>query len=183
MFLLIFLLIFLSLQQEICKDEKNVKSKPYIITQNGPHNIYKNKTESNFQIYEDDMEKETYAQIIDLKEERESEIIQETTARSDRDYGRLKTDINTSVATSRVAFLNSHKELDDQKNQDNDISKDSPMSLGMSMEKPASCSNSFKEEYGNEDDYFKDGRNIFEVIEYRDDIYDYLRTAEVHMFI
>jgi len=129
------------------------------------------------------LEKGTCVQIRDLKEKRETEIVQETTARSDREYGRLEADINTSVATSRVAFLNNHKELDDQKNQDNDISKDSPMSLGMSMEKPVSCSNSFKEEYGNEDDYFRDGRNIFEVIEYRDDIYDYLRTAEVRMFI
>ncbi|KAH0951823.1 hypothetical protein HN011_011255 [Eciton burchellii] len=166
------------IKSEICKDEKNVKSKPYIITQNGPHNIYKSKTESNFQIYEDDLEKETCVQIRDLKEKRETEIVQETTARSDREYGRLEADINASVATSRVAFLNNHKELNDEKNQDNDISKDSPMSLGMSLEKPASCSNSFKEDYGNEDDYFRDGRNIFEVIEYRDDIYDYLRTAE-----
>lgn len=143
--------------------------------QNGPGKIYKSKAESTFQIYEDNFEKETCVQIRDFKEHRETEVIQETVVRSNREYGRLEADVDVK-STSRVDFLNTHKEVD-QKKQDDDVDKESPMSLGMSSEKPASCNNSLKDEYENES--FRSGRDIFQVEEYRADIYNYLREAEV----
>lgn len=159
---------------EVRKDEKNVKVKPYVPMQNGPGKIYKSKAESTFQIYEDNFEKETCVQIRDFKEHRETEVIQETVVRSNREYGRLEADVDVK-STSRVDFLNTHKEVD-QKKQDDDVDKESPMSLGMSSEKPASCNNSLKDEYENES--FRSGRDIFQVEEYRADIYNYLREAE-----
>ncbi|XP_011351925.1 cyclin-A1 isoform X2 [Ooceraea biroi] len=162
---------------EICKEEKNIK--PKSCTHHESLKIYKSKTESNFQIYEDNSEREISVQLTEahLKEKRETEIVQETVkiTRSEREYERLEAD--TSVATSRVAFLNTYKE-DDQKKQDDDLFKDSPMSLGMSAEKSASCStNTLKDEFVN-NGYLKREKVIFDVEEYRDDIYNYLRISE-----
>lgn len=166
-------------QQEARKDEKNIiRAKPFIPAQNGSMKIYNNKAESSIQIYEDNFETETCAQLREFKEKREIEAVQETVLRSGREYGRLEVEVNTSVSTSRVAFLNNQKQYDQKKDEEEDeVSKDSPMSLGMSIEKPVSCNNSLKDEYENES--FRDGKNIFDVEEYRADIYNYLREAEV----
>ncbi|XP_012219693.1 cyclin-A1 [Linepithema humile] len=176
--------------QEICKDEKYIKTKPFISTQT--FKIYEDKKEETvfkihgdkkeepvFKIYEDKLEEETSVMLRDLTEKKETKAVQETVAKSDREKPRLEVD--TMAASSLAEFRNSIEEIYQSK-QDDTLSKDSPMSLGMSLEKSltySSSSNEGKNEYRNRRESLKEMRiNFFDVDEYRADIYNYLRVTE-----
>jgi len=133
------------------------------------------KEEPTFKIYEDKLEEETSVALRNSKENKE---IKETIAKSEKEQPRLE--IHTIDNTSTYAFCNKIKEVD-QKKKDDILSKDSPMSLGMSLEKSLTYSSSSNEEYRLRRECNKELRiNIFDVDEYRADIYNYLRTSEVY---
>ncbi|KYN29589.1 PREDICTED: cyclin-A2 isoform X2 [Trachymyrmex cornetzi] len=162
---------------EIYKDEKYVKAKPFIPMQSEPFKIYEedfyNKEEPTIKIYEDKLEEETSVVLRNSKENKE---IKETTAKSDKEQPRLE--IHTIDSTSTYAFCNKIEEVDQIK-KDDILLKDSPMSLGMSLEKSLTYSSSSNEEYRLRRECNKELRiNIFDVDEYRADIYNYLRTSE-----
>lgn len=118
--------------------------------------------------------------LRDLTEKKETKTVQETVAKSDREKPRLE--IDTMAPSSLAEFRNSIEEIYQSK-QDNALSKDSPMSLGMSLEKSltySSSSNEGKNEYRNRRESLKEMIiNFFDVDEYRADIYNYLRVTEV----
>ncbi|XP_018305955.1 cyclin-A2 isoform X2 [Mycetomoellerius zeteki] len=162
---------------EIYKDEKYIKAKPFIPMQSESFKIYDEdfykKEEPTFKIYEDKLEEETSVALRNSKENKE---VKETTAKSDKEQPRLE--IHTIDSTSTYVFHKKIEEVD--QNKKNDIlSKDSPMSVGMSLEKSLTYSNSSNEEYRLRRECNKELRiNIFDVDEYRADIYNYLRTSE-----
>ncbi|KAG5345141.1 CCNA2 protein, partial [Acromyrmex charruanus] len=163
--------------QEIYKDEKFVKAKPFIPMQSESFKIYEEdfykKEEPTFKIYEDKLEEETSVALRNSKENKE---VKETIAKSEKEQPRLE--IRTIDSTSTYAFCNKIEEVD-QKKKDDILSKDSPMSLGMSLEKSLTYSSSSNEEYRLRRECNKELRiNIFDVDEYRADIYNYLRTSE-----
>ncbi|XP_011058546.1 PREDICTED: cyclin-A2 isoform X2 [Acromyrmex echinatior] len=162
---------------EIYKDEKYVKSKPFIPMQSESFKIYEEdfykKEEPTFKIYEDKLEEETSVALRNSKENKE---VKETIAKSEKEQPRLE--ICTIDSTSTYAFCNKIEEVD-QKKKDDILLKDSPMSLGMSLEKSLTYSSSSNEEYRLRRECNKELRiNIFDVDEYRADIYNYLRTSE-----
>ena len=109
---------------------------------------------------------------------KENKEVKETIAKSDKEQPRLE--IHTIDSTSTYLFCNKIEEVD-QKKKDDILSKDSPMSLGMSLEKSLTYSSSSNEEYRLRRECNKELRiNIFDVDEYRADIYNYLRTSEVY---
>ncbi|KAG5324884.1 CCNA2 protein, partial [Pseudoatta argentina] len=163
--------------QEIYKDEKFVKAKPFIPMQSESFKIYEEdfykKEEPTFKIYEDKLEEETSVALRNSKENKE---VKETIAKSEKEQPRLE--ICTIDSTSTYAFCNKIEEVD-QKKKDDVSSKDSPMSLRMSLEKSLTYSSSSNEEYRLRRECNKELRiNIFDVDEYRADIYNYLRTSE-----
>lgn len=166
-------------QQEIHKDEKFVKAKPFIPTQSESFKIYDEdkKEEPSFKIYEDKLEEETLVAL--RKEKKEAKAVQEQTVKSDREQPRLE--IRTVDSTSAYAFCSKIEEV--CLNKQNALSKDSPMSIGMSLEKSLTYSSSSNEEYRSRREYNKELRtNFFDVDEYRADIYNYLRLSEVQAY-
>ncbi|XP_018339185.1 PREDICTED: cyclin-A2 isoform X2 [Trachymyrmex septentrionalis] len=163
---------------EIYKDEKYVKAKPFIPMQSESFKIYEEdfckKEEPTFKIYEDKLEEE---RSVALRNSKENKEVKETIAKSDKEQPRLE--IHTIDSTSTYLFCNKIEEVD-QKKKDDILSKDSPMSLGMSLEKSLTYSSSSNEEYRLRRECNKELRiNIFDVDEYRADIYNYLRTSEL----
>ncbi|KYM93446.1 PREDICTED: cyclin-A2 [Cyphomyrmex costatus] len=162
---------------EICKDEKYIKAKAFIPMQSESFKIYEEgfykKEEPTFKIYEDKLEEETSVALRNSKENKE---VKEATAKCDKVQPRLE--IQTIDSTSTYVFYNKIEEVQQNKNDDI-LSKDSPMSLGMSLEKSLTYSSSSNEEYRLRRECNKELRiNIFDVDEYRADIYNYLRTSE-----
>lgn len=125
------------------------------------------------------MEEETSVALRNSKDQ-EVKVVQETTAKSDREQPRLE--ICTADSTSTYVF---HSKIEEvcQTKRDDALSKDSPMSVGMSMEKSLIYSSSSNEEYRTRRECNKELRtNFFDIDEYRADIYNYLRVSEVHFF-
>lgn len=126
------------------------------------------------------MEEETSVILRDLTETKETKAVQETVAKSDKEKSWLE--VNAMAASSLAEFRNSIEEIYQSK-QDNTLLKDSPMSVGMSVEKSltySSSSNEGKNEYRNRREPLKEVRiNFFDVDEYRADIFNYLRVTEV----
>ncbi|XP_011175503.1 cyclin-A2 [Solenopsis invicta] len=164
---------------EIYKDEKCIKAKPFVPTQPESFKIYEEdfykKEEPTFKIYEDKLEEETSVALRNSKDQ-EVKVVQETTAKSDREQPRLE--ICTADSTSTYVF---HSKIEEvcQTKRDDALSKDSPMSVGMSMEKSLIYSSSSNEEYRTRRECNKELRtNFFDIDEYRADIYNYLRVSE-----
>lgn len=104
--------------------------------------------------------------------------MQETTAKSDREQPKLE--IHTADSSSNYIFCSKIEGICQTK-QNDVLSKDSPMSVGMSLEKSLTYSNSSVEEYRTRRESNKEFRtNFFDVDEYRADIYNYLRVSEVY---
>lgn len=123
------------------------------------------------------MEEETSVALRNSKE-KETKAVQETTAKSDREQPKLE--IHTADSSSTYIFYNKIEEICQTK-QNDVLSKDSPMSVGMSLEKSLTYSNSSNEEYRTRRECNKELRtNFFDVDEYRADIYNYLRVSEVY---
>lgn len=124
------------------------------------------------------MEEETSVAL--RKEKKEVKAVQEQSAKSDREQPRLE--ICTIDSTAAYAFCSKIKEVCLNK-QDDVLSKDSPMSVGMSLEKSLTYSSSSNEEYRSRRECNKELRtNFFDVDEYRADIYNYLRLSEVQLY-
>ncbi|KAL0101501.1 hypothetical protein PUN28_018968 [Cardiocondyla obscurior] len=162
---------------EIYKDEKHIKAKPFIPTQSETFKIYEEdfykKDEPAFKIYEDKLEEETSVALRYSKEKKDMKTVQETT---ERDQQRLE--VHTIETTSTYVF---HSKVEDacSKMQDNVSSKDSPMSVGMSLEKSLTYSSSSNDDYRTRRECNKELRtSFFDVDEYRADIYNYLRVSE-----
>lgn len=123
------------------------------------------------------MEEETSVVLRNSKEKKEAKAVQETIAKSDREQPRLE--IRTVNSTSTYVFSSKIEEAYPNK-QDDVLSKDSPMSVGMSLEKSLTYSSSSNDEYRTRRECNKELRtNFFDVDEYRADIYNYLRVSEV----
>lgn len=123
------------------------------------------------------MEEETSVALRNSKEKKETKVVRETVAKSDREQPRLE--IRTVDSTSTYVFCSKIEEVCPIK-QDDVLSKDSPMSVGMSLEKSLTYSSSSNEEYRIRREYNRELRtNFFDVDEYRADIYNYLRVSEV----
>lgn len=136
--------------------------------------MYK-KEEPAFKIYEDKLEEETSVVLRNSKEKKEVKAVQETIAKSDREQPRLE--ISTVNSTSTYVFSSKIEEV---YKQDDVLSKDSPMSVGMSLEKSLTYSSSSNDEYRTRRECNKELRtNFYDVDEYRADIYNYLRVSEV----
>ncbi|KAL6425946.1 hypothetical protein ACFW04_008922 [Cataglyphis niger] len=163
--------------QENHKDEKYVKTKPFIPPQSEPFKIYDDKKEEPvFKIYEDKLEEETSVVLRDSKEKREIKVVQEIVAKSNKEQPRIETITTSSV--NFAAFRSTIEEICQNK-QDDIFSKDSPMSLEKSLEKSLTYSSSSNKEYKTRREYIKEMRtNFFDVDEYRADIYNYLRISE-----
>ncbi|KAG7204794.1 hypothetical protein KM043_005201 [Ampulex compressa] len=158
---------------EICKDEKYAKTKVIIPTQFEPFKIYEDKKdEAIFKVYEDKLEKETSVVLRETKEKRDVKTKQEIIVKSEREKPRLE--VNPTSVISLPIFGNNVQETN-QKKQDDIFTQDSPMSL----EKSITHSTSSKKELRARRESSKETRiNIFDVDEYRADIYNYLRIAE-----
>lgn len=123
------------------------------------------------------MEEETSVVLRDSKEKRETKVVQETVAKSNKEQPRIETRTTSSV--NFAAFRSTIEEICQNK-QDDIFSKDSPMSLEKSLEKSLTYSSSSNKEYKTRREYIKEMRtNFFDVDEYRADIYNYLRISEV----
>ncbi|XP_071645143.1 cyclin-A1 [Temnothorax longispinosus] len=167
-------------KSEIYKDEKYIKAKTFISTQPEPFKIYEEnlykKEEPAFEIYEDKLDKETSVALRHSKEKKEVKAVQETTAKLDREQPRLE--IRTADSTSTYVFCSKIEEVCPNK-QNDVLSKDSPMSVGMSLEKSLTYSSSSNDEYRTRRECNKELRtSFFDVDEYRADIYNYLRVSE-----
>lgn len=123
------------------------------------------------------MEEETSVVLRDSKEKRETKVVQETVAKSNKEQPRIETRTTSSV--NFAAFRSTIEEICQNK-QDDIFSKDSPMSLEKSLEKSLTYSSSSNKEYKTRRECIKEMRtNFFDVDEYRADIYNYLRISEV----
>lgn len=162
--------------QEISKDDKYLKIKPVIPVQFEPFKIYEDKKEEPvFKIYEDKLEEETSVVLRDTKEKKETKFKQEPMGKVDKESPRLE--ISTTTVNNLAVFHDSMEEIH-QKGQDNVLFlEDSPMSL----EKTLTYSNSSKKELRSKRESSRGfGGSLIDVDEYRADIYNYLRMAEVH---
>ncbi|XP_012522598.1 cyclin-A2 isoform X2 [Monomorium pharaonis] len=165
---------------EIYKDEKYIKAKPFVPTQSESFKIYEEdfykKEEPTFRIYEDKLEEETSVALRTSKEKKDIKAVQEITVKAvDREQPRLE--ICTADSTSTYVY---HSKIEETCQIKQDVlSKDSPMSIGMSMEKSLTYSSSSNEEYRTRRECNKELRtNFFDIDEYRADIYNYLRISE-----
>lgn len=123
------------------------------------------------------MEEETSVVLRDSMEKRETKVVQETVAKSNKEQPRLE--IITTSSVNFATFRSSIEEICQNK-EDNIFSKDSPMSLEKSLEKSLTYSSSSNKEYKTRREYIKEMRtSFFDVDEYRADIYTYLRVSEV----
>ncbi|XP_011638462.1 cyclin-A2 isoform X1 [Pogonomyrmex barbatus] len=162
--------------QEFYKDEKYIKAPPAFLSTltTEPLKLHEDafyKKEGPFKIYEDKLEEETSVALRNTKEEAKSS--QETVAKSDvREQPRLE----IRATSSTYVFCSKIEEICPK--QDDDLSKDSPMSVGMSLEKSLTCSSSSNKEYRTRRENIKEMRSFFDVDEYRADIYNYLRKSE-----
>ncbi|XP_072747433.1 cyclin-A1 isoform X1 [Anoplolepis gracilipes] len=162
------------------KDEKYVKTKPFIPPQSEPFKIYDDKKdEPVFKIYEDKLEEETSVVLRDSKEKREIKVVQEIVAKSNKEQPRIE------ITTSSVNFAAFRSTIEEicQSKQDDIYSKNTPMSLEKSseksLEKSLTYSSSSNKEYKTRREHIKEMRtNFFDVDEYRADIYNYLRISE-----
>lgn len=161
--------------QEIYKDEKYPKTKAVIPTQFEPFKIYEEKKEEViFKIYEDKLEEETSVVLRDTKDKKETKEKQDV--KSEREKPRLE--VNPINVSNLPTFCNAIQEVNQKKQNEVIFSHDSPMSL----EKSLPYSSSSKKELQRRRDSIKEMRmNFFDVNEYRADIYNYLREAEVHI--
>lgn len=142
-----------------------------------------------FTIYEDvcipKVEEATSVALRNSNEKKEMVYEKQTNEEFDREQAKLKVDHADTTNNCNLAAI--HNSLDDicqGKSQDDsylkDNYKDSPMSVGTLLEKSLSYSSSSNEEYRTRRASFKEMRNsYFEVDEYRTDIHNYLRVAEV----
>ncbi|XP_011688507.1 PREDICTED: cyclin-A2 isoform X2 [Wasmannia auropunctata] len=167
---------------EVYKDEKYIKSKPtFVPTQSESFKIFEEdfykKEEPAFKIYEDKLEEETSVALRNSKEKKEAKAVQETMTKFEQ-REQLKLEVDSVDSTSTYVFSSKIEEVGQNK-QDDVLSKDSPMSLGMSLEKSLTYSSSSNDEYRTRRECNKELRTtFFDVDEYRADIYNYLRVSE-----
>lgn len=166
------LVVFRSLQ-EIYKDEKHPKIKAVIPTQYEPFKIYEEKKdEAAFKIYEDKLEEETSVALRDTRDNKK-ELKEKQEVKSEREKPRLE--VNPIKVSNLPTFCNAIQDVNLKKESDVAFSQDSPMSLEKSV--PYSTS---KKDLQKRRESTKELRmNFFDVDEYRADIYNYLRAAEV----
>ncbi|EFN67786.1 Cyclin-A1 [Camponotus floridanus] len=161
------------------KDEKYVKTKPFIPSQSESFKIFDDKKgETVFKIYQDKLEEETSVVLRDSKEKKETNVVQEIVAKSNYEQRIInKNSVNFAAFRSTIEEICQNK-------QDDIFSKDSPMSLEKSLDKTLDksltySSSSNNKEYKMRRECIKEMRtNFFDVDEYRADIYNYLRVSE-----
>ncbi|XP_011883134.1 PREDICTED: cyclin-A2 isoform X3 [Vollenhovia emeryi] len=108
----------------------------------------------------------------------EAKAVQETTAKSDREQPALDYDAGTLDSTSTYVLCSELDKIYPVKAKA--LSQDSPMSVGMSLEKSLPNSSSSNNEYRTRRECNKGLRtSFFDVDEYRADIYNYLRESEL----
>lgn len=123
------------------------------------------------------MEEETSVVLRDSMEKKETIVVQEIVAKSNKEQPRI--DLITTSSVNFATFRSSIEEICQNK-EENIFSKDSPMSLEKSLQKSLTYSSSSNKEYKTRREYIKEMRtNFFDVDEYRADIYNYLRSSEV----
>lgn len=152
--------------------------KSVIPTQYEIFKIYEDKKEEPvFKIYEDKLEEETSVVLRDSKEKKEMKTKQEAGVKMDREVTRVEE--NANVPCNRAVF---HDTMDikisqKKKQDDKPYLSQSPMSL-----EKFTCSISPKmEQHLSRRD--SRGSDFFDIDEYRSDIYNYLREAEVDLFM
>ncbi|XP_011883133.1 PREDICTED: cyclin-A2 isoform X2 [Vollenhovia emeryi] len=166
---------------EIYKDEKHLKT-IYIPVPSEPFKVYEEdsykKEEPAFKIYEDKLEVEASVALRNSKKNEEAKAVQETTAKSDREQPALDYDAGTLDSTSTYVLCSELDKIYPVKAKA--LSQDSPMSVGMSLEKSLPNSSSSNNEYRTRRECNKGLRtSFFDVDEYRADIYNYLRESEL----
>lgn len=151
--------------------------KSVIPTQYESFKIYENKKEEPiFKIYEDKLEEEASVVLRDSKEKKEKEMKtkQEVEVKIDREVTRVEED--TSVLCNRAAFLDSMN-INQKKKQDDELYLSQ---IPMSLEKfTFSISPKMEQRLSRRDSR---GSDFFDMDEYRSDIHNYLREAEVCLF-
>ncbi|XP_066592449.1 cyclin-A2-like [Prorops nasuta] len=160
-------------KQDILKDEKFSKAKPTIPAQLEPFIVYKErKDEVSFKIYEDKLEEETSVVLRETIETKEVNVKQEVLLKIEAEKPTLE--VNPIINSLEEFANNLCKSSPDGKNEV--YNHESPMAL----DKSAIFSSSKKREQDNKKDSLKKYRiNFFDVDEYRADIYNYLRCAEM----
>ncbi|XP_012164882.1 cyclin-A2 [Bombus terrestris] len=158
---------------EIYKDEKYPKTKAVIPTQFEPFKIYDEKKEEvTFKIYEDKLEEETSVALRDTKDKKE--IKEKEDVKPEREKPRLE--VNPMTVSNLPTFYNAIEDINKKKENDVIFSQGSPMSL----EKSISYLSSSKKNHQKRRKSIKELRmNFFDIDEYRADIYNYLRAAEI----
>lgn len=159
-------------QQEICKDEKYSKAKAFVPTQYETYKVYEDRKDevAPFKIYEDKLEAETSVVLRETRDSREVKVKQsvEVTIKAEREKPLLE--VNPTVNKEAAQEIRTEE-------QSRNLFDLAPLSL----EKSLGLSDTKKDEAKAKREASKALRvNFFDVDEYRADIYNYLRLAEVH---
>lgn len=160
--------------QDFCsKDEKYIKPKPFVPVQSEPFKVFDDKDNAIVKVYEDKLVEETSVVLRETRDTREIQIKQvtEISVKAEREKPTLE------VNPSTVSIVQPFRALLQEKRDEPLFSPTVPMSLEKSLTFLESGKKQDSKSKREACKTLKD--SFYDVDEYRADIYNYLRIAEV----